>query len=91
MVTYLLPIDFSSLKQSKPAIQVILGSLKILNESNVHDQPIFLNSFTSEVVINDLAISNITLDSPSIEIISSEFNMTDVSISNIQTVEEGSF
>lgn len=89
MIASLLPLDFSTLKQSRPAVQVILGSLKIINGSNIHNQPIFLDSFTSEVEIDGITLSDITLEYTSIEIVSSEFNMSNVEIKNIQKIEEG--
>jgi len=89
MISHLSPTDFSSLEESSPAVQVVLGSLKILNDSNIHHQSIFLNSFSSETEISNCTISDISLVDTNIEVVSSQFNISDVKIDGIQLIEGG--
>jgi hypothetical protein len=69
----------------KSAISMIKGKVLISENTQVHDQPDFLGTFESEIVIINTNFENITLESTHIvfHLLSSTFTFTDSTMKNI--------
>ena len=91
MKSVLSVIDFTKFEESQPAIQVLFGAFKVSNLSNIHDQDVFLNSFASDVEMSDSKISDITVDEPSIEMVSSNFSISNLDFENILNPNNNEF
>ena len=81
-------LDAGSIDNS---IQCISGTLTITNNTYVTDQPTFINSYLSEMVISNLSVYNITTPSRVIDCVDSELELTDSNITHIYTSSSGDF
>ena len=84
-------IDLDSFEVSEPAIQVLFGALSIQNSSNIHNQPLFINSFTSELSISDSEIHNVSIEKALIEATGSSLRLENINISNIENTNNVDF
>ena len=91
MKSVLSSIDFTKFEESQPAIQVLFGAFKVSNSSNIHNQDVFLNSFASDIEMSDSGISDITVNEPSVELVSSTFSLTNMNFENIFNPNDNEF
>jgi len=91
MIEYLSKTNFTDFEESQPAIQIIFGSLLISDSSTISDQLVFLNSFSSQVIISDSLIKDISWSGTSIEVSSSTLTLNNVDIFNITNTNEEEF
>ena len=84
MKDYLDTQYYVNLKESHPFILVAFGVLEITNSSYIHEQPAFIDAFTSILTIRDSVISNVEMITINIKVISSIFSFINMNINNIR-------
>jgi len=73
------------------AIQAINGKLIIQNDSSISDQPYFVNSFASSIIIENSTIKQITSDGVILETVDSELNITNTQVNSLTDYGNGLF
>ena len=73
------------------SIQCISGALTIANNTYVTDQPVFINSYLSEVIISYLHIYSITSESRVMSLVESHLILNNSDVTNINSTSSGDF
>lgn len=84
--------DALSEETSSPdLIQSIFASIKFTNSTRIYRSPSVVNAFLSTVTFEDSFISSAEVDGVSIEIVSSEFSFSNMTVSNITNFNDNYF
>lgn len=75
--------DYTDYEISRSAIQIIFGELIIRNGSVIYSQDEFVNSFISSLTLDGSTIENISYDHPLIEVSATTFVINNVTMNNI--------
>jgi predicted outer membrane repeat protein len=76
---------------STALLQLIFGVANFINLTHIHNQDTLVNAFVSTVSFSRSTISSMDLIDSAIEIISSTLEFTEMSVSNITTLDESTF
>jgi hypothetical protein len=76
---------------STALLQLISGAASFINSTHIHNEDTLVNAFVSTVSFSRSTISSMNLIDSAIEIISSTLEFTEMSVSNITTLDESTF